>query len=241
MTLINKTTHSLNLIKNNSQTNPNPPTPFPLNTQSSSHTTNKPNIKNLINITSLNIQGNDYSSKIAAISLSIGPRSIFCCNEMKQSPLHPFPKRIANNLLISSAPDTTSKNGTCILIGLHLISHIHNSFSTSPYWCAIHFKFKPKIDLLVISLYLPHDDNDRKIATLSLIRFLHKHNGKLLILCGDFNFYPIGTPAINAPTTNSKRKIYRYLQSMVDIAKVTNQENNYTHITKTSMARIDQF
>src|SRR5271170_7578373 len=153
---------NINPLTNTSPTNSN---------LSSSHFITS-NIKNLINITSLNIQGNDTTLKLLSISMSLKSRSIFCCNETKQSALKPFPKRIHNNLMISSLPDLTSKNGTCILIGSHLTSHIHKHYSINPYWCSIYLKFKPKIDLLIISLYLPHDISEHKIATHSLNLFL---------------------------------------------------------------------
>src|SRR5213078_150314 len=109
--------------------------------------------------------------------------------------------------LFSSIPDLTSKNGTCILVGSDLISHIYETFRENQYWCAIHLKFKFKIDLLVTSVYLPHDKEEQKIATSSLIHFLNKHKQKFHILCGDFNSYPKYAPAHNAPTSHQKRKI----------------------------------
>jgi endonuclease/exonuclease/phosphatase family metal-dependent hydrolase len=82
-------------------------------------------------------------------------------------------------------------------------------------------KFKPKIDLIIISIYLPHDPKERKIASLSLIKFLREHSNKCHILCGDFNTYPTYAPAINAPTTKQRRNIYNFLQTWIDVAKAT--------------------
>ena len=101
-------------------------------------------------------------------------------------------------------------------------------------------KFKPKIDLLITSIYLPHDPRERETAILSLTKFLREHNNKQHVLCGDFNTYPVYAPAINASTTRQKRKIYNFLRTWIDVAKATNQQKNFSHITKTSMSRIDQ-
>ena len=244
----NNTPLSLNTSLNPSNSNSNTPNYTPISSPSPSdeHPTNaSPSnnsyiVKNLIDIISLNTQGNDNMAKILALSLSLDPRSLYCCNEVKQNIAHPFPRRINGEFLFSSIPDLTSKNGTCILVGSDLISHIHETFSENQYWCAIHLKFKPKIDLLITSIYLPHDKEEWKIATSSLIHFLNKHKQKHHILCGDFNSYPKYAPAFNAPTTYQKRKIYNYLQSWIDVAKATDQEKKYSHITKSSMARIDQ-
>jgi hypothetical protein len=189
---------------------------------------------------SLNTQGNDNWAKLSCLSLSLTHRSIICCDETKPNTNRPFPKRINGNLLISSLPESSSKNGTSILIGKNLTPHIHESFNTSQYWCAIHLKFRPKIDIIITSIYLPHDKDKRSLATSSLISFLRKHKNKNHILCGNFNSYPKYAPAVNAQTTNFKRKIYNFLQSWIDVAKVTGQQNEYSHVTKTSMAQIDQ-
>jgi exonuclease III len=197
-------------------------------------------IKNLINITSINMQGNDNLAKITSLSYTINSRSIICCSETKQNSLHPFPKKINNNLLVSSLPDTTSKNESSIIISSDLISHIYQTFNPNQYWCAILLKFKPKVEIILTSLYLPHDKNERNIATKSLSKFLLSHKNKSHILAGDFNTYPIYAPNHKAPTSKQKRKIYKSLTSWIDTAKATDQQKKYTHITKTSMSRIDQ-
>src|SRR5438552_19077361 len=85
------------------------------------HSTPSSQIKNLINITSLNIQGNDKLAKLISLTYTLNPRSIICYNETKQNNLSLFSKRINNTLIIFSKPDTLSKNNISMLIGSDII------------------------------------------------------------------------------------------------------------------------
>src|SRR4051812_23897034 len=79
-----------------------PTQPLSLNYNSINSLNPSSNIKNLINITSLNIQGNDNHAKIHSISLSLNPRSIFCCSKTKLSTNKLLPKRLNNCYRICS-------------------------------------------------------------------------------------------------------------------------------------------
>src|SRR5438876_9914093 len=124
MTEFNNTSLSLSTPLNPSNSNSNTPNYTPISSPSSSdeHLINAPPsnnsyiVKNLIDIMSLNTQGNDNMAKILALSLSLGSRSLYCCNKVKQNIAHPFPRRINGEFLFSSIPDLTSKNVTCILV-----------------------------------------------------------------------------------------------------------------------------
>src|SRR4051794_23734976 len=63
---------------------------------------NSYNIKNLIDITSLNTQGNNNMAKILALSLLLGSRSLYCCNEVKQNIAYPFLRLLEETYLIAA-------------------------------------------------------------------------------------------------------------------------------------------
>ena len=104
----------------------------------------------------------------------------------------------------------------------------------------MYLKFRPKISVIIISIYLPHNYSERKIAVKSLNNFIRKFKQFHIIIAGDFNTYPLNSPAINAPTTKKKQLIYNIISDWVDTADIANALHNYTHITLTSVSRIDQ-
>jgi exonuclease III len=197
----------------------------------------------LLTISTLNVQGLNQKGKLIQLTNSINnERAIFCCSETKTTITNPLPKKTNTFTIISSIPNQSASSGACIIISKAVTNHIFNTYSTNPYWCAIHLKFKPKIDLIILSCYLPHDNDSRKIATTSIHNFLNEHKKKHIIITGDFNSFPKNTPSINAQTTSFKRNIYRhkFFFDSVDIAKTVGKENHYTHFTSTSASRIDQ-
>jgi len=200
-----------------------------------------PTYKNLITISTLNVRGLNQKEKLRALADNItSERAVFCCSETKCTESNPLPRKIKDKTIISSKPSTSASNGACIITTRPITNHIFNTFSTDEFWCAIHLKFKPKANIIIISCYLPHDPNLRKRATKSLREFIRAQSKFHIIIAGDFNSYPKSSPSINAPSPAFKRNIYRYLHNFVDTAKVTNKETQYTHITPTSASRIDQ-
>jgi exonuclease III len=208
----------------------------------SSSSTQTKNITNLLNITTLNVQGLNNRSKLFSLTNQLtNSRSILCCTETKNTKTNPLPKNLYNCSIISSLHSVSAKNGTCIILGSDIKAHIYQTFTINEYWCSVHLKFKPKVNIILTAIYLPHDKTERHIATKSLITHLKSFKTSFhQILTGDFNTYPKLTPSINAPTSHSKRSIYNTLHSWIDIAKACKKERDYTHYTHNSASRIDQ-
>jgi exonuclease III len=217
------------------------PTTIQSNPNTLSHTLNNSNYKNLITISTLNVRGlNEKEKLIALIEGITNERAILCCSETKSTQIKPLPKIIKEKTIISSKPNTSASSGACIITTKAITNHIFQTFAPNEFWCAIHLKFKPKTDIILISAYLPHDPILRKKAVKSLRDFIREKRNNHIILAGDFNSYPISSPSINAPSSPSKRQIYKYLNNFIDIAKTVNKEHLYTHFTSTSASRIDQ-
>ena len=199
-------------------------------------------VKNLINISTINVRGAGDRAKIYSLCQNLrNKRSILCSTESKQSKVYPLSKKTLNNIIISSEPSVNAKNGTFIIVGEDLGHHIFETKAVNEYWCAIHLKFRPRVNIIITCLYLPHDKKERKIALNSFKDHIKSYkNNAHHIVAGDFNSYPYNSPAINAPTTYLKRKIYTFLRNWIDCTEVTNSTDKYTHVTQTSSSRIDQ-
>src|SRR3954466_6384573 len=186
-----------------------PTTSIPPST--SQNTSNHSHHRNLITISTLNVRGLSCKAKLSEHTKSItNERSILCCSETKSSISNPLPKTSNNTIIIPSLPNSSTSSGACIILTKSLATHIFNTFSTDEFWCAIHLKFKPKVDIVVISCYLPHDRDLRKTAVISVKNFIKAHHNKHLIMAGDFNSYHNLSPSINAPSHPHKRVIYKY-------------------------------
>jgi exonuclease III len=171
-------------------------------------------IRNLINISTINVRGLNSSSKLYSIIQSLkNNRAIICCTETKNNQFSPIKPRVLNTTIISSQPAISAKNGASIILGKDLTKHIFQKISINEYWASVHLKFRPKIDIIVTSLYLPHNPKERKEAIHSLQQHFNKFPTTKFhhILAGDFNSYPCNSPSINAPTSTSKRLIYSLL------------------------------
>jgi exonuclease III len=221
--------------------NPNNITNFPLNPTNSTHNISNSNYKNLITISTLNVRGFNDKTKLTSLLNNItNDRSIICCSETKNTQHNPLPTKMNYKTIISSIPNSSASNGASIILTKSITNHIFKTFSLNEFWCAIHLKFKPKIDIIIISCYLPHDPILRKKAVKSLRDFIRQHTNKHMIIAGDFNSFPNSAPSINALSPPFKKQIYNYLHNFTDIAKATNKEHNFTHFTNTSASRIDQ-
>jgi len=223
--------------------NSNSTSPFTTFQTVPTHKSNTPHINNLINISTINVRGLNSPEKLHSLTLDLAnSRSIICCSETKNNIFKPLSNHSNTHTIISSKPSNSAKNGASIIIGKDISDHIYQTYSYNEFWCSAHLKFRPKIDCIITAIYLPHDNDERKLAVQSLTSHLKKFQTSKYhhIIAGDFNTYPQNSPAINAPTTNSKRKIYKQLSTWIDVAKATNKDRDYTHITPTSASRIDQ-
>jgi hypothetical protein len=101
----------------------------------------------------------------------------------------------------------STKNGASIILSKKFSNHIFKVISTNEYWCSIHLKFKPKVDLLVTAIYLPHDPKERSIALKSLKIYLETADSNMhQVLARDFNTYPLNTHSVNAPQPGASDK-----------------------------------
>jgi exonuclease III len=215
-----------------------PPLIHPPSQNNSSNTT-----RNLISISTINARGLNNPSKLYSLIHGLkNNRAVICCTETKNNQLFPIKNRVSGTTIISSLPATSAKNGASIILGKDLTKHLFQKFSINEYWTSAHLKFRPKIDIIITSVYLPHNNKERKEAVLSLRQHLNKFPTANFhhILAGDFNSYPHNSPSINAPTTTSKRLIYSFLNQWIDIAEATDNLRKFTHLTQSSASRIDQ-
>lgn len=198
------------------------------------------NIQNLISFTTLNTRGLNEITKLKILTNSVSSRSIFFCTETKLKKDTTYPRYI-NGKSIIYGNSISAKNGTALIIGEDLSSHVHKIIHTSEYCSSIILKFKGKVDILVTALYLPHDKKERKTASNLLRQSIKKASTQRLhhIILGDFNSFPKNSTSIGAPTTPGKQSIYRYLNNYIDIGHHFG-ENKFTHFTHTSASRIDQ-
>jgi exonuclease III len=205
-------------------------------------TTQNSKIKNLLNISTLNVRGLNERAKLEALVDNLpNNKSVMCCSETKINTFNYIPKKVLKKTIITSSPSTSSKNGAAIIIGEDIAKHIFKITTTNEFWCAVHLKFKPKVDIVIIAIYLPHDKESRIVAVKSLRQFIGSQKQEFqLVLAGDFNSFPLNSPSVNAPTTHFKQKVYAFLDSWHDTAEIFNSKHIHTHITSTSMSRIDQ-
>src|SRR3982751_2507443 len=238
---MNSTPNPVHSFNNSSLNNSNITTNSPSNSTNSNHNTLKSKHKNLITLSTLNIRGFNDKTKLTSLLNNItNDRTIICCSETKNTQHSPLPTKMNNKTIISSLPNSSASNGASIILTKSITNHIFKTFSLNEFWCAIHLKFKPKVDIIIISCYLPHDPTPRKKAVKSLRDFIRQHTNKHIIIAGDFNSFPNSAPSINAPSPSFKKQIYKYLHNFTDIAKATNKELNFTHFTNTSASRLDQ-
>ena len=91
-------------------------------------------IKNLLNISTLNVRGLNDIAKVAALAEDLkNEHSILCCSETKISRIKPLPRKSRNQVIIASRPSESSKNGTCIIVGKGLTNHIFDTTTENEY------------------------------------------------------------------------------------------------------------
>jgi exonuclease III len=237
-------TNNLNIINSSPSINTIPQNIQLLSNQPSNvsnHNTISPyNIQDLISLTTLNTRGLNESIKLKSLTNSVNNRSILFCTETKLKKDTTYPKHI-NGRSIIYGNSNSAKNGTALIIGKDLSSHVFKITQTTEYCSSIILRFKGKVDILMTALYLPHDKKERRIASKFLYQSIRDASIQKLhhIILGDFNSYPKDSPSIGASTTSDKQSIYKYLNNYIDIGHHFGK-NNYTHFTSTSASRIDQ-
>jgi len=216
-------------------------TPYTFPPQSNQSHQTYSNTKNLLSLSILNTQDVDLVTKLTNLANSIDESSILCCVETKLKNNDYYPSHINGRSLIHGKSKISARNGTSIILGSKLNTHLSQILSTSKYCSSIVLNFKGKNNILISSLYLPHERNERKKAVNELqvaIKFASKQ--KLHhIIAGDFNTYTKESPSINANTSSFNRSVYNHLGSYIDIGYKFDKKS-YTHITSTSASRIDQ-
>jgi hypothetical protein len=192
-------------------------------------------IQNLITFTTINTKGLNNFAKLQALANHTSDRTILFCTETKLKQEDRFPRNINGRSIIYGNSSSSAKNGTALIIGRSLTSHIHKIISHSEYCSSILLKFKGKVNILISAIYLLHDKTERKAATKQVIQMVktaasNKFHHAIL---GDFNTYPKNSPSINAPTTSIKQTLYRNLHNYIDIGHQLD-EKAFTFITPTS-------
>jgi exonuclease III len=150
-----------------------------------------------LNITAINVRGLNQPNKLAALTLNLkNQNSIILCSETKNNQQKQLQHKVNNVHLLHSKPSLSPKNGAAIIVGSHINKHINKIFTENEYWVAIQCHFT-NARIIILSLYLPHDKQERIVATNSLIKFMRRHKKLQFIIGGDFNTYPENNPSIN--------------------------------------------
>jgi exonuclease III len=135
----------------------------------------------------------------------VNERTILCCSETKLRKDSKLPNNLFRRSIIYGN-SSTSKNGTAIILGKDISPHLFQIIEVSEYCLSISLKFKRKTNIILTSVYLPHDQKERNIAIKqlqSMVKLAQQKNYHHMIM-GDFNSYPKSSPSIQASTSNFK-------------------------------------